>query len=304
MPRRGRVLTAIAAVCAAVLLWHGRMPNGPGRLLGLVESFLPWAWLPIALLALLALLRRSPLALIAVLLPATVWACLFGGQLHDKRGTGGGLRVVSHNVDDDNPDPDGTARALVASGADVIGLEKLVPAHIPAYERGMNAAYPYHRVEGTVGIWSRMPLTEVRPVAIMAWTRALRATVRTPEGPVAVFVAHLPSVRVRAAEGFTTRDRDAAIGRLARAVDGAPEARRIVMGDFNGTTDDRGLAPIASRMRSAQLVAGAGFGFSWPAAAPVVRIDQIFVQGAEPVSAWTLPRTGSDHLPVAASIRL
>ena len=48
--------------------------------------------------------------------------------------------------------------------------------------------------------------------------------------------------------------------------------------------------------------AGAGFGFSWPASFPLARIDQILVGGLEPVSAWTLPRTGSDHLPVAATV--
>ncbi|MFB7500197.1 hypothetical protein ACFC09_36875 [Streptomyces sp. NPDC056161] len=46
------------------------------------------------------------------------------------------------------------------------------------------------------------------------------------------------------------------------------------------------------------------FGFGWPAAFPVARIDQILVKGVTPVSARTLPRTGSDHLPVAAALRL
>jgi vancomycin resistance protein VanJ len=45
-------------------------------------------------------------------------------------------------------------------------------------------------------------------------------------------------------------------------------------------------------------------GFSWPAGMPMARIDQIMVKGAEPRSSWTLPRTGSDHLPVAARLQL
>jgi vancomycin resistance protein VanJ len=36
----------------------------------------------------------------------------------------------------------------------------------------------------------------------------------------------------------------------------------------------------------------------------MARIDQIMVQGVEPVSSWTLPATGSDHLPVAARVNL
>ena len=47
---------------------------------------------------------------------------------------------------------------------------------------------------------------------------------------------------------------------------------------------------------------GAGFGFTWPAKFPVVRIDQILVRGVEPESSWVLPANGSDHLPVTARI--
>jgi vancomycin resistance protein VanJ len=36
----------------------------------------------------------------------------------------------------------------------------------------------------------------------------------------------------------------------------------------------------------------------------MARIDQIMVRGVEPLSSWTLPRTPSDHLPIAASVTL
>ncbi|WSZ63700.1 endonuclease/exonuclease/phosphatase family protein [Streptomyces canus] len=300
--RRGRVTAALALLCTTMLLLHRRIPNSPGRPAGLVESFLPWVGAAVLPLLVTVLVRRSATALVAVLLPAVTWVSLFGGTLVDKRGTGGDLTVVSHNVGDADPGP--ASRLLTASGADVIGLEELTDANAPAYERMLADAYPYHHVVGAVGLWSKRPLRDVRPVPIMAWTRALHATVETPKGPVAVFVAHLPSVRVRPAEGFTTNWRDHAVVRLADAVHRAPERRRILMGDFNGSADDRGLTPVTSVMRSAQQVAGAGFGFTWPAALPVVRIDHVFTQGVDPAAAWTLPRTGSDHRPVAASVNL
>jgi hypothetical protein len=62
------------------------------------------------------------------------------------------------------------------------------------------------------------------------------------------------------------------------------------------------FAAITSQLRSAQDVAGDGFGFTWPASFPVVRIDQILVRGVEPDSSWVLPANGSDHRPVEASI--
>lgn len=76
----------------------------------------------------------------------------------------------------------------------------------------------------------------------------------------------------------------------------------MLLGDLNGTMDDRAFADITSQLHSAQDAAGDGFGFTWPAKFPVARIDQILVRGVEPESSQVLPPTGSDHLPVAAGI--
>ncbi len=75
-----------------------------------------------------------------------------------------------------------------------------------------------------------------------------------------------------------------------------------MLGDLNGTTDDRAFTDLTSRLTSAQEAAGNGFGFTFPAMFPVARIDQILVRGVEPKSSWVLPATGSDHLPVGAGI--
>jgi vancomycin resistance protein VanJ len=300
--RRGRVVAAFAVPAALLLLAHPLVPNAVGNAGSLLETFLPWTGLLVVPLLVAALVRRSALALVALLLPALVWGGFFGGRLFDKREPGGDLTIVSHNVNDENPDPAGTARALAAAGAQVIALEELKKSEVPKYEDVLAAAYPYHSVQGTVGVWSTFPLRGTRPVAIMPWTRALQTTVDTPKGPVVVFVAHLPSVRVRLDAGFTANGRDAAMGLLAAAVAAESASRTVLAGDFNGTADDRALAPITERMRAAQDEAGDGFGFSWPAALPLARIDQIFVAGVRPVAAWTLPATGSDHRPVAATV--
>ncbi|OIJ92204.1 hypothetical protein BIV25_28295 [Streptomyces sp. MUSC 14] len=43
-------------------------------------------------------------------------------------------------------------------------------------------------LRAVVGLWSTCPLHDVRPVGIMPWTRALRATVAPPKGPLAAAV--------------------------------------------------------------------------------------------------------------------
>ncbi|MGW5100610.1 endonuclease/exonuclease/phosphatase family protein [Streptomyces sp. NPDC004100] len=303
--RRGTVTAVLALLLALVMLLHSRIPNRVGNLGSLTETFLPWLGIAIPVLLLVGLLRKSATALIAVLLPAIVWLNLFGGLLTDKSGTGGGLVVATHNVNADNPAPAATARDVAASGADLLALEELPAPAVGTYDQALSGTYPYHAVVGTVGLWSKYPMSQVHSVDIkLGWKRAMRATVATPDGLVAVYVAHMPSVRVKLKAGFTARQRDKSADALGEAIADETLKRVVLLGDLNGTMNDRSLNAVTSQMRSTQGAAGSGFGFSWPAAFPMARIDQIMVKGVEPESSWTLPRTDSDHLPVAARVSL
>ncbi|MBI0294747.1 endonuclease/exonuclease/phosphatase family protein [Streptomyces sp. PRKS01-29] len=302
--RRGLVLAAFAVLLALVMIFHADIPNRVGNLGSLLETFLPWLGLFLPVLLVLGLVRRSASAVLALVLPVAVWLNLFGGLMFsDKSGGGGELTVVTHNVNAENADPTGTAKDVAASGADVVALEELTSSAVPTYERALAGTYRYHTVQGTVGLWSKYPLSGTKPVDIkLGWTRALRTAVATPRGEVGVYVAHLPSVRVKFNAGFTAGQRDASAEALGQAIAREPLNKVILLGDLNGTMNDRALAPVTAQMRSAQGAAGDGFGFSWPASFPMARIDQIMVRGMDPVSAWALPRTGSDHLPLAASV--
>ncbi|MFJ4671489.1 endonuclease/exonuclease/phosphatase family protein [Kitasatospora purpeofusca] len=317
--KRGPVFTACALLLGLLLLLHGALPDWAG-LGSLVETFLPWFGLLVPVLLAGALWRRSAASAVALLVPVAVWLYLFGGLLGDGTHRGGDLTVVSHNVAAENRDPAGTARDLAASGADVLALEELTDRSTGTYETELARAYPHHTVQGTVGLWSRLPLSGTRPVDVLWDTagpsagkprpagapveppRGLRTTVATAKGPVAVYVVHLGSVRVMPRGGYWTEQRDTGATKLAAAVAAEPAERLLVLGDFNGTLDDRAFDGLTAQLRSAQEVAGDGFGFSWPAAFPVARIDQILVRGVDPKSAWLLPATGSDHRPVAAAV--
>ncbi|MEE1762185.1 endonuclease/exonuclease/phosphatase family protein [Streptomyces sp. SP18BB07] len=316
--KRGPVLTALALLLGLVMLLHAEIPNRIGNVGSLVETLLPWFGLFVPVLLAASLRRRSASALVALLLPVTVWLNLFGGLLGDRSRPGGDLTVVSHNVGADNPDPVGTARALAASGAQVLALEELTHEARGTYEKELAKAYPHHTVLGTVGLWSKLPLSDTRPVDIaqdvgpladtkpfdvkLAYNRALRTTVATDRGPLAVYVAHLGSVRLNPRAGFWTESRDRNARALGEAVAAERIERVVLLGDLNGTTDDRAFDKITSRLHSAHTEAGNGFGFTWPATFPVARIDQILLRGVHPRSAWLLPPTASDHLPVAATI--
>ncbi|MFE4798807.1 endonuclease/exonuclease/phosphatase family protein [Streptomyces sp. NPDC056708] len=304
--RRGIVLAVCAVLLTLVMVFHADIPNTIGNLGSLTETFLPWIGVFVPLLLILGVVRRSATALIALLLPVVVWLNLFGGlMLSDKSGSGGDLTVATHNVNADNPDPAGTARQVADSGADIIALQELPSGKVSAYEAALAHRFPYHSVQGTVGLWSKYPMSATRPVDIkMGWTRAMRSTVMTPKGEVAVYVAHMPSVRVKLHAGFTANQRDDSADALGEAIADERLDKVILLGDLNGTMNDRSLNEVTSQMRSTQGAAGDGFGFSWPASFPMARIDQIMVKGVEPMSSWTLPATDSDHLPIAARVEL
>jgi vancomycin resistance protein VanJ len=305
MWRRGIVTAACAVVLALLLILHSNVPNRIGNLGSLLETFLPWLGLAIPVLLVIGLLRRSATALIAVLLPLAVWVNLFGGLVSDKSAAGGDLTVLTHNVNAQNPDPAATAKDVISAGADVVALEELPDNQVSTYVAQLKSAYPYHAVKGTVGLWSKYPVSGVRAVDLrLGWTRAMRAAVATPHGSVAVYVAHLPSVRVNFSLGFTANGRDRSADALGLAIAQEKLPGVILLGDLNGTMNDRALASITSQMRSTQGVAGDGFGFSWPANFPMARIDQIMVKGIQPTKSWVLPATGSDHRPVAARVQI
>jgi len=299
-------LASLAVLVAGLLVLHGAVPNTVVRLGSLLETFLPWLGLAVPVLLGLALLCRSVVALFALSLPVVAWLGLFGGQLLPRDGPAYDITAVQHNVSDENADPAGTAGALLRVRPDLVALQELTPAALPAYTAVLAPELPHHAVYGTVGLWSRYPLVDVRPAQIRPaqfgpdWNRGLRASVRLPRGDVAAYVAHLPSVRLGLPDGFGTDPRDESAALLGAEIAAERLDPVILLGDLNSTVRDRGLDPVSSRVTTADPDAG----FSWPARFPVARIDQVMARSATVTEIWALPATGSDHLPVAARIRL
>ncbi len=293
-------VTVLAVLVMVVLEYHERVPN-LGNLGSLLETFLPWLGLAVLPLGAVAVLVRAPLAIGAVGLLATLWMFQFATTLWPKSDGEGALRVVTHNISALNTSTRETAEALLEADADLVAIEEMEGASKAIVEAAFDADYPHVADGGTVGLWSKHPISTSRQLDLgLSWPRALRAVVETDQGQVAVYVVHLASVRVGVL-GFSSAQRDAAVRLLAGEVAADPVRQVIVMGDLNGSSYDRALTPLLDEVRSAQRIAGRGFGFTWPARFPMARIDQILVRGLQPRSAWVMDRTGSDHRPVAAT---
>ncbi|MCA5893669.1 endonuclease/exonuclease/phosphatase family protein [Isoptericola sp. NEAU-Y5] len=305
---RGLFLAVLALGVAVLLLGgHRRLPDA-GGLASLAGTFLPWLGLVLVAVLLGAALRRSATAALAAVAAAGVWIWVCGPlQAEPLAPRGGqGLVVVQHNVADTNTDPDRTAQVLLASQPDVVTLVEVTPALAGAFTAAFGDDLPHHAVQGTVGVWSRHPLTgaepvDLRPTSVDAsWDRGLRVTVDLEKGPdPRVYAVHLPSVRFGSA-GLESELRDESVGRLAAVLADDDARALVVAGDLNATVDDRALEPVLAHVAAAP----ATLGFTFPASAPAVRIDHVLARGAVVTGVDVLVRTASDHLPVAATVAL
>lgn len=303
--RRGRLLALVAVLLAVVIGLHELVPNHWGNLGSLVATLLPWLVLGVPLIVVAAAVRRSAIAALLALAPLAAWVSVFGPQLMPVESAAYDLTVVQHNVADDNPDVAGTIEGLLAADPDIVALEEVTSENLPQYEAALGLTFEHHATQGTVGLWSRYPISDptrvdIRPTGIDAsWDRCLRAVVRTPEGELTVYVAHLPSVRV-GPRGLAAHSRNRSAELLGEAIAADPAPAVLLAGDLNGNLLDQGLAPVTDEVSREEH----GFRLTFPSAVPLVQLDHVLARGADVVDLRTLPRSGSDHLPVAAHVSL
>jgi vancomycin resistance protein VanJ len=285
------VVGAFAALLSLALVAHRAVPGSPGSLL---ESALPWLAAPALLLLLIAAVTRHVGAIVAALVPTTLWTIMFAPALGDHWRSGShDLRVASLNLGSATPGE--ALPPLLAEHPDIVVLEEVTPANRSTVTKTLTAAYPHHTETGTVAIFSRFRLSDTEPVDIhIGWTRAIATTVTTGNGKIRVYAAHLASARAD-----MTADRDRTLEALAAAAHADPSPRLVLAGDLNTATTDRlfhDFAPLAD----SQKEAGSGFGFTWPAAFPLVRPDHILERGLTTRRSWVVKATGSDHRAVLA----
>ncbi|MBL1074217.1 endonuclease/exonuclease/phosphatase family protein [Nocardia sp. 2] len=297
--RTAWVFAAAALVLTLLLLRHDLVPDVLG--LGVaVDTAAPWLGL---LIPVLAVLCRSPLGAVTTLLPLLVWANAFGGwwapALESRApSSGGGITVVSQNLFADNTSPAATARAVLAADADLVAVQEFAAADRVPVQRALDATYPYREQIGTVALWSRYPTSGATAVDVgLAWKRGLRTHVATPAGDLVVYVVHLPSIRPA-----DTGTRTHGLAVLSQALAADPAEHIVVAGDFNTASTDRHWLSFAPGYRDAQRQSGSGPGFTWPAAAPIVRLDHVLTHGLTATRAGVLRVPGTDHRAVTATV--
>lgn len=287
-----------AMILALAILFAPEIPSLDGA--GAAwTSFLPWTAVLIVLLGAGAVIRRSWWAGSAVIIAAMVWSITFLPQLWPARtAASADLLVATQNIGAANPDPAAAVRGLLGTGAGLVAAQEITAAAEDSVAE-LDATYADHARVSTVGLWSQWPMDAPEPLELsLSWARAFRTVVHHPDGDIAVYAVHLPSVR----PGYTDV-RDAAIAELAARVQADPAARVLVLGDLNTAGTDPALTPLTDLLTDSRQEVGGGFGFTWPTQFPLTRPDHVLAKGLTPVSDQVLAGGGSDHRMVLVGLR-
>ncbi len=162
-----------------------------------------------------------------------------------------------------------------------------------------------------VVIWSRWPITRWRAWRVPAARRSmLEAVIRTPDGETTVYAAHFATrwpADSAAKGGIVSQLESAARARRAQSailsiVTADSQRPQIICGDLN--LPPRGLAyrRLSGSYQDAFEQTGVGFGYTWPARMPMLRIDYVWAScDLRVISCRALHTRASDHRPVVAS---
>jgi vancomycin resistance protein VanJ len=332
-PMRRQTSTAILVLaCLAVsfLVLHRFLPDA-GGVGSLLESWLPWVGVPVALLLVAAAIVHTRRALVATLAAALVWTALYGPTLLPRGSSAAQqLRVFSEDVNGKAQEATDSGSMALARHADVVALEDMYSSvSASSAVNALNAAYANHVTEYEFGLWSKYPITKVTPIALgtavsaqdtaagadteaglaasasdVPVIGALEATLSTPHGALVVYLVHLPQP-VLGDQGFA-KARDVALTQFVAMLEANTSPRVAVIGDINVAATDRQFSQLTAKdgLTSAQQAVGSGFGFTWPAEFPIVRLDDVLTRGLTPLRSVVLPSIagGQTHLPIQVDL--
>jgi endonuclease/exonuclease/phosphatase family metal-dependent hydrolase len=292
---------------------------------------LPVVVLALSLVGPRRLLWGTPLAVLFILFP------LMGLETGADRWLGGGgagdgprLTVLSYNVATAQR-PDEVAAVIKEAAADIL----LVQEYNESIEEPLaQALRGFHRhTEGQFSIASRFPLSDIYlppklpiPGSEPRSARFVRYRVQTPLGPLTVLNVHPVSPRngfeeargngflyellrgrIGRSEGVQVM-KDNSFLRRRQAEEIAAEAARsphpvLIGGDTNMPGLSYILGTTLGRFTDGFGVAGRGFGYTYPADRPWMRIDRILVDDRLRFRRFeTLGGAASDHWAVYAVI--
>jgi endonuclease/exonuclease/phosphatase (EEP) superfamily protein YafD len=274
----------------------------PARITVMLQSIVPIVFLPVYPIATVALLRKrwflgGACVVLAVVHLLSVYPALGDRSLPAWAATAPRLTVLEANVYDQNADPDGAAKKIMSSGADVLVVVEMDSSTLRALRvLGVDQAYPYSTIPNgryrVDAIWSKHPLTDIdSPTS----RRDMPSATVDVDGRKLLLVAvHVDNA---------IRDRDDWTSELQTLQQQATSAAGAValVGDFNSTRWNPPFGDLLDAgLHDAHEAVGQGLSRSWPNLGfplPLMRLDHALVNDqVGVVSVYDVDIPGSDHI--------
>ncbi len=211
----------------------------------------------------------------------------------------GHVRVMTFNTWKHNHDIAAIAAEIRRQKPDIVGMMEfghnkpqlfsMLKGELPYSANCVNIPYCF------LGFMSRWPIEKVTARSLWLGPPYLHAIVRTPQGPLHVFVVHTLRFPWMGSQMKQVR----AMARLVRHARGP----KVVMGDFNSTIFSAVLRTFGERSRL-RLLTGLPSWPAWLAGLPQLGIDHIFASPRlRRISGPFLgASSGSDHFPVIVEL--
>jgi endonuclease/exonuclease/phosphatase family metal-dependent hydrolase len=266
----------------------------------------PWGvlWGLAVALVVGALISRQRRMMIIWTAVAVVLGLMWGGTSFQHRARpapAGALRVITWNMAHGAAGLAREALRLRELNPDLAGIVEADPAGVDVKRVFVEAFPEYHvaRMGGGMMFVSRWPTGQTTPHLLGRPEddcRAREIDVQTPWGSWTCIVVDLGS--------NPCYSRQRAIADLAGLVERLADRPVIVLGDFNTPLDSvhyRALAQVGLRELFQEV--GSGYQPTWPVPAPVLSLDQIWINSQ--LTAYDCRRVWtdlSDHAAVAGSV--
>ncbi|MCL6432083.1 MAG: endonuclease/exonuclease/phosphatase family protein [Anaerolineae bacterium] len=287
-----------AVALGAYLGLRSVWPEWP-PVLALLGYLGPFLFLPLVVLAPLAALSRSRVALAGVLAILGLFAVQYGELLVPPLGpgpqaAGSPFVLMTYNLGPGRALPAQVVADISEAGADIVAVQELTPAGSQALREDLAAVYPYMALDARAadcGLLSRFPILSVERFRPNGTGRtALHAAVDVRGVAMQVIVLHPEPPGLRLAgpwplpTGAYSHHIDLELADVARLA-GELTGPVLVVGDLNAGDLSRGYASMVSVLRDAFREAGWGFGLTFPCGlvvggvrvpGPLVRIDYVF----------------------------
>jgi endonuclease/exonuclease/phosphatase (EEP) superfamily protein YafD len=305
--------------------------------LSLVNTFAYMLFLPLLVLLPVALLFRARLYTLRLLPVALVGGLWYGPYYLPKPveiASDRTIRVLTHNVWGNNHDLRRMEDWIRQSNADLVLLQEISPAYAADSLPNLLDIYPYQFSQPDSSRWggnitlSRFPIVSREYIDLQTPNTPYpqRIVIDVNGQKLTIYNVHLafPRGRVRLPSvatnfyltvffGFDDKIRNKQIDGLLQQLEKEPYPY-IVGGDFNTSDQSATYGKLAQRLRDSFRERGIGMGGSWPVSTarglpafipPIIRIDYLWhSDGLRAVEAYQGAPTGSDHLPLFATLEL